>query len=633
MDYNRILGTFVSEPIQEWEVSGKPTSGRLIREHEFMRPRLGIPEGMIKWETNKADIEKILCLTRKHGSIRIPVDINQELRQHVQHFRNCLDAYDIIVRNKVFSIDEIFERCLSEGPAYTKFISKSRQQSLQAMIALDTITTKDCYVHEEYTGYDSIFHERYLIYWDDTEDVGDWVYSLFPHENEGEIEFRRIARRLVQKWRWSDMKGDTSVPMIADIAGKVTSKNTSDGKTTALKNSWFPCADGGRDWIASRRVVPASGRKTRDTGVPDVPTLCRLKMIHQAVRRISSNCNYSANCDGPTLTKRCERIKNKRRFLHLDFKKFGLTYLRCHPNSLLDLIGLSETKVDNFYLITDRGTVETDRGTVLGWLDPLVALVSIIILHDLKEKYKWEDMDFIVFNDDIEIGFSTTDESELQLRRGIIIDRFESFGFIMSHRKIFISKMFIFLENYEYPGDLDMSKKQLIVNQFANSLSTPYTWEAKSNFADGWRFCKDWRLKEICQGSIKNIFGQIEYDLPVELGGWTHFFSGSLNVGLLEATPNQLAFYFKMSKWKRPTITEKYEYVSYEMLEASKRKTIEDSIKGSVIDRGDLEFDEKNLLSADDKHRLNITREGTAVDPRYEPLLSEDSGTPKDPNG
>jgi hypothetical protein len=608
MDYSKYLGKFVEDPMTYWEDDIMPYHPNIrLRDYELRRPRLGVPEGMLPWESNKNDIDKVLFETFTRGHIYIPGNINSQLRQHLEHFRNCLDIYDIMVDKKVFSIDEIFHRSLSEGPAYTKFISKSRQQSLQAETAIDTVDTKDEYVHSEYSGYDSIIHERYLPYWDDSEDTVDWVYSLIPPE-EGminDIEFRTIANRLINKWNWDQCIGPLQISFLPDIAGKVTSVNSEDGKTTQLKNAWA-LHDGSGPWMATRRVVPANGNKTRDTGVPDVPTLCKLKMIHQVCRRIGKVNNYVANCDGRTLIKRVERIKNKRRFLHIDFKKFGLTYLREHPNTLLDLLGLGHLSIDEFYLITDRGTVRTERGTVLGWLDPLVALVTSIILHDIKEKMSWDDMDFIIFNDDIEIGFDEKDESVLQLRRHIIISRLEHFGFIMSHRKIYISEMFIFLENYEYPGKLNMNKTQLVVKQFANALSTPYTWEAKSNFADAWRFYKSYRIKEMIQNSINCVFGPDEYEKPVELGGWTHHMSGGLNVGLLEADPGEIAFYIKMSRWKRPLLPEKYVFFDMESIEKGKHALIGESLKGRNLERTGIEFDIPVVLSAEDIDRLNL---------------------------
>jgi hypothetical protein len=561
---------------------------------------------MIPWEANKQDIEKVLAKTIKLGHISIPKSINPKLRQHIEHFRNNLDIYDLIIKNKVFSKEELFERCLREGPAFTNFIRKSRQQSLQAMTAIETVTTKDEFVHESYSGYDSILHERYLIYWDDTEDISDWVYSLIDVDTSSDVIFRGICKRLVDKWGWKLYNKKPTIAILPDLAGKMTSMNTEDGKTTQLKNAWTQVNEPGA-WIATRKIVPASAHKTRDTGVPDVPTLCKLKMIHQVARTISMHCKYSANCTSSELTKRVERIKNKRRFLHIDFKKFGLTYLRSHPNFLLQYLGFSELEVKDFYLIIEgRGTIKTERGTVLGWLDPLVMLVLILILHDLKEKRGWEDMDFIIFNDDIEIGFDEKDPSELELRKNVICEVLESFGFLLSHRKIYISEMFIFLENYEYPGKLDMTKTQLVVNQFGNSLSSPYGWEVKSNFADGWRLYRSWKVKEVCQNSFRCQFGEIEYDKPVELGGWTHLKSGALNLALKDADPGEISFFVKMSRWKRPKLPEKYVYLSLEQINKRRHNLQLDSIKGNELDKAKIEYDDRIILKDDDIHRLEL---------------------------
>jgi len=632
MDYSKYLGDLVNEPKNIWDEAIEPVRPKnLVKEYEFIRPRLGLPEDMIPWEENSKDIALVLKKTFEHGHIVIPRSINSKLRMSLEHFRNNLDIYDLVVDKKVFSTLEIFERCLREGPSYTNYIKKCRAFSLQNATAIGGTNIKDEYIHDEYCGYDSILHERYLVYWDDREDVADWVYSLVdPPEDDRSSEFAAIAKRLSSRWKW-EVDKDLTVPMLPDIAGKASSLNSEKQETTLLKNTWAP-SDGEGAWFATRRVVPASGNQTRDTGVPDVDTLIKLKMIHQAVRKISNGCEYSANCDGQKLTRRVLRVQNCKRFTHIDFKKFGLTYLRSHLNNLLSILGLQKLRVEEFYLNTDRGLIQTERGTVLGWLDPLASLVVILILHDLKEKMAWEDMDFITFNDDIEVGWKVTDPAELIKRQMIIVSRLEYFGFIMSHRKIYTSELFVFLEQYEYPGYLDMTKKQLCVNHFAKSLSSPYTWEAKTNFAAGWKVYRNWRIKEICQNSIINVFGEIEYSLPVELGGWTHKMSGFLNVGLVEADPGEISFFIKMSKWKRPQMTEKYIYVSIEELYRRKTKMIAESIKASTIEKN-VEYDEPLNLSIEEIHRLEILSDSYTEITKKRVSLYDDSKMEGIPDG
>jgi len=164
MDYERILGEQINEPMN---IASPLTIDRRTADDlgsEYHRPRLGIPEGFVPWERNRTDIIKILERFNSKGyAAGVPKDINVELRRHVEFFRNILDIYDHIIEYKVFCKDEIYYRCLAEGSSFTKFIKKCRAYSLQDKIALDNNPLDKNFIIEEYDGYDSIIHERYLI--------------------------------------------------------------------------------------------------------------------------------------------------------------------------------------------------------------------------------------------------------------------------------------------------------------------------------------------------------------------------------------------------------------------------------------------------------------------------------------
>lgn len=606
MDYYSILGSYVDEPQESFMVSvtnRKPWE--TVNEPEYIRPRLGIPTGMISWEDNFDDIAKILHRFRKTGRRSVPGDINPELRKHAEHFRNILDVYDIIIDKKVFEADEIWYRCFAEGPDFTKFIKKSRAYSLQNKIDLYAKDLPEEYVHEEYTGYDSIILERYLIYW--SEEPVDWIYSLIEPGDAHEDEFARIAYKFLSR-NGLIKKYDQNIKVFEPVANRVSSLNTRDGKTTSLKNTWTPDVEPG-EWQAVRKVVPTRSHQTRDTGVPDVFSLCKLKLLHKVARQISEQIPYSANCSFERLNKRVERIRNKRTFIHLDFKKYGLTFHRGPLKKFLQILELEHLGIDDFYLLVDGENVRTLRGGVLGWFDPIIAIIVSIIIHHYKEKYGREDLDFIVFNDDVEIGLDTTDPNEIEVIRQDIVAILEYFGFIISHRKTYASKMFIFLEQYEYPGKLDMQKKQLMVNLFAKSLSTPYTWEAKINYADGEKYVKHWKIREICFNSIECTLGPEEYELPVELGGWIHKRSGRLNTALQDADYGQLSFFFKMGKFKRPVLTSKLVNIDLETLEKRKEKLILEARNGYPEELANVEYDDKFEFTADDREAVELTIE------------------------
>jgi len=571
MDYNRILGPKINEPMN---ISGPLVIDRRTARSlsaEIYRPRLGIPTGFISWEENKLDIDKILSRFRNKGyTAGIPKNIDEDLQRHVEYFRNCLDIYDHMFEDTVFCRDELYYRCLAEGPAFTTYVKKCRAFSLQDKIALDANKIPDEYVLERYSGYDSIFHERYLIYWDDSNDTVDWPYSLIDTKPINEEKFQEAVDELLQGIGCTDYCEPDYISLYEPIAKKVTSL-ANKGKTVLLKDAWKPMTSSlSQEWWATRRVVPTYPGSTRDTGVPDVETLCKVKLIHQHARFLSERCKHSANCSYPVMNTRINRMKKCNRFIHIDFKKFGLTANRQTANILLRRLGKSNLQINDFYLETEDEIYKTSRGSVLGWLDPLIALCIIAILLKLKKDNNWTDMDFIGFNDDFEIGFShTTNVEKLEDRKRIILDELEEFDYILSYRKIYISKESIFLEQYnKFENNklgLTMSKMQLTVGYFAKSLSTPYSWEAKLYHALGHRYVRSKWISSICKETIKQLFPD-EYDKPVELGGWEYSLENNISTCLEKAEHEDIVFFLKMLRYKEPHLMPKMVDVSIDAI-------------------------------------------------------------------
>lgn len=605
MEYNIYFGEGFGLPSEKDEERVILPRNKSVAEPEFYRPRLGIPEGFISWDDNKDDIMRIISLFISKGYWHTrPKDINPELRKHIEAFRNRLDCYEIIVQDKVFSREELYFRCLSEGPAFTSFIKKSREMSLQAKISISDVNLDWDYVHEEYTGYDSILNEAHLIYWDDSEEVVDWPYSLIEPKAIDEDKLEGMVRRLFRLAKIDNFEGHDIINIISQVANKKTSLNTEDGATALLKDAWTPTEGG--EWYATRKVVPTIPGKTRDTGVGDIETLCKVKLIHKHARAVSELVPYSANCPFQILNRRLNRIRGKSNFLHVDFRKFGLTFNRGVPNTVLKVLNKEHLQIKEFYLNADR-IIKTKRGGVLGWFDPLVALGVIAILLNTKCENGWKDMDFLVFNDDVEIGFDEHSEYEIERRRLIILRDLEQFDFIISYRKVFASRGSIFLE--EYCGDfngLNMNKTQALVKQYGKSLSTPYGWEAKMYYAEACRHVESSALRDICQGSIDPLFPE-EYDKPVELGGWTHFYKRGLNDALSEATHEDLKFFLKMTKYKEPHLMPKMKVVTLEGLWRRKQERIADACTMSITKYQDrIQLDVPPKFSEDRLEALRI---------------------------
>jgi len=625
MDYSRTFGTLVEEPNNKTMTIVIGRKKLLQRDYDMRRPRLGLPSGFCpRWQIMN-DIDRVIKAFNTSGYYGgYPTNINKIFRQHLEHFRNSLDVYYHIVKDYVFSRDEVYYRCLAEGSDFTTFITKSRAFSLQAKTALDETNLNDEYVHSAYTGYDSIIHERYLINWDDRDETIDWPYAMIEPEKIDHEKFEECLDELFLNTKIDKYEEDDFINLLEPVARKKTA--IGGGETTLLKDQWVPEYDPGY-WYATRRVVPTTSGHTRDTGVPDLTSLCMVKLMQKHARYIAERCKHSANCDHTLLGKRVRRVQKKKVFLHLDFKKFGLTFNRSLPNALLKRIGRGRIAIDDFTLETEDGIYATKRGGVLGWFDPIVSLCVIGILLRLRKELNLS-FDFIVFNDDVEIGMDITDPDLIQLLKERIIEELESFDFIISHRKTYVSKMFIFLEQYgkadigsffgtrDKVENLDMTKRQLIVNQYAKSLSSSFNWEAKYYYALAHKFLRSTYLRDICQQTMPTIFEE-EYDKPYELGGWTFHMRNNVNIALEDVSEDDLRQYYRLSRYKEPHLMPKMRLVNMKTV-TGKIRVARSKADSHLPDHlySNIKLDERVILTQE--HR-------DAIEQRTAGIIEEDS--------
>lgn len=574
---------------------------------EYRLIRMDEPKGFISHEKHYLSCRRLVLHAMKYGFWKeVPKDIDPELMQHVQHFRRCLQIYDMIVEKKVISIEEIYERCLLEGPKYAKFIKKSRAFSLQAKVAIETLPESE-YIHEEYSGYDSIFHERYLIYWDDSEETVDWPYSLLEVEKEVDIQsFKGYFKRLMNVY---DLKPDDDdlIPISDKIANKKSSLNVTKGKkTTLLKNTWGQDTKG--DWFATRAVVPTSMHSTRDTGVPDIETLVHLKKIHKHVRKVCEKLPFSANCSNSMLHKRMDRIREGYWFIHIDFKKFGLTARRDLANAVLECLGLEHLKIPDVYLFDGEDVYKTVRGGgSLGWLDPLFSLVVITILYKARLENKLRYMDFISFNDDIEVCIKKEDATpeEIILIKDMICTELDKYDFLLSYRKIYCSRMMVFLEEYDKAGeDLPMYKLQLCVGMYANSLTASTLWKAKMYYSEAHKYVQSVGLKELCMNSIRDYIPNSE-NVPIEIGGWTRLIDPftNLNYGLRDCSIEEMSYFLRVQRYKEPHLMPKWVIIGINDIERRKYEMTR-FVKTETRKPESLERDDPYIITEDDRHRL-----------------------------
>jgi len=587
MDYSTLLGHKVNAPIIEEPVI--ISQGSYDTHYESVRGKK--INKCLKREEHYKDTENAINTFLEKGYRAVPHCISHTFSCALASFRTHLDIYDEIIKHKVFSKDEIYFRSLREGPAFTKDIKKRRMVNLQAIIALDDVELDEDYIDEEYMGYDSIIHERYLFPWSEEDTTEDYQYSLLE-----EGEYRDSMEVLEDYLSDLDVQSiETHLSPFDQYKGSKSTDNENFKKKIYLRDAWTDEQAG--PYMAVRRVITTQPGTTRDTGVPDPYTLSKVRQINQIARWIHERKPHSANVPLYMMDKRIERIAKMDAYIHIDFKKFGLTFIRSHLNNLLRLCGREDLVMDTFVLNTDDGPIETKRGGVLGWFDPAISIVvSAIITNKLKQFRV--NATHISFNDDVEVGISGKRAADLAvLLKPVLVQELESFGFLMSHRKTFVSREMIFLEQYykfeDRDDDLDMRKLQLTVNSFARSLLDEIPWRAKIFYAEGAQYVKNKYVRDRCQDTIAPEFCNDEKNWDIRFGGWETLH----NEDALDRCPNiyaQYNWFLAQDRYKNPKLTDSSSSVDLEKVYLSKLRRFYDR-RSKEPDMDIITYDDKYI--------------------------------------
>jgi len=604
MNYENILGNLVRFPISKRTIPRK--RGTEIKNLIDKQPiREKCPSLTVKRDECSKDIASAISTYMEEGMDGIP-KVNQPLRYHLTKFRACLLVYDRIVDKKVFSIEELYLRCLTEGIDFTNFIKKSRQQSLQLKIAEGLIEVDDEYSHDEYSGYDSILNERYLIPWDDTDDIEDWIWSMEEAPKVPE-DAKDILLDMFNDLDLSSICINDTVDIHGSMKGSKSALLNGLDETTYLRN--IRTDEYAESYVATRRVVPVYPGGTRDTGVGDALTLHKVQRVNAIARSICDSLPYSANTSNEKINSRINRIRKGKAFLHLDFKKFGLTAPRESINNVLELVGKPELKVNEFILKVEDEQYYTNKGTVLGWFDSMIAVTICSIIHKIRKKDK--KLDFIIFNDDVEITYYGKNAIEKLLQyRSVIIHELEKYGFIISHRKTYVSKEMIFLEQYyKFKDDFDMNKTQLMIKPYVEALTTQHKWVAKLEHARANQYCPDDLLSDMIINSMKPEFNKEEVNWPVQIGGWKFHIEDGRDTGLELVTAQQLFFFDKLRNFKSPHLTKKMVEITTTRISLNRDKIIKEATKTDLSAMG-LKVERDTPISITEDEIDAIFREG-----------------------
>jgi len=562
MNYEAIVDHFPGDdqsPDNVWEKpkTAYPTRNDHTNAYEFVR--YGLPTGVVDFESVTDDRNTLINHYFSRGWTQIPKLKNAQFQKHVALFRCSLDLYEEFATDMVFSKDEIYIRCLREGPAFTEFIKKSRSVCLRAKTAETDVDIDEDYYFEEYTGYNSLISERYLIHWDDKSSVDDVKYAFIPTKDVDIDKFRSNVKEMFSDFKIPDLNWDLEFDMLDGL--KATQMyDPITKRSTLMREFWNQDISVDAPYFARRAVVPTTPGSTRDTGVGDPSTILKVKQINMLCRVISEAIPYSANCPGSVANQRYKRVLKRNGFLHLDFKKFGLTFPRALMNVFLEeveLVSGISTKhliIDDFTVEIDGKCYQTARGTMLGWLDAVNSLCVCAIIHSMINRGL--PIDFVTFNDDVEISCKCdpgTEGTELGLIRDLLILELDSFDIPISLSKTYGSKASVFLERYCYftrHYNLDMYKEQLTVAAYAKSLVTTFVWQAKLFHAAAEQWTKSTYATDRCIMTCPVEFRPEEAALSLWAGGWFIWKKDGMDQALETSDKLGLILGQELAKWK-----------------------------------------------------------------------------------
>jgi hypothetical protein len=532
--------------------------------HEYDTVRHGLPTGVVDF-TESTNQRKILIEHFLHqGYDSWPyARLSPKFRSHVAKFRACLDFWEQFSKDRIMDKTEVYFRCLTRGHEFTEWVKKTRSTCFRAFTSETDTDIEEEFYSPNYTGYNSLIHERYLIHWDDTKDVDDVKFSFIEAGTSRKKEFQKLTDKFWDDFRLDELEFSTEFDMIGSLKNTKMYDPTTK-KTSLMRDFWNSEIDVRTPYYAKRVVVPTTPGSTRDTGVGDPSTILKVKQLNALARVISDHIPYSANTDAKTANRRLKRVLKKNSFLHLDFKKFGLTFPRELMNVLIEKIGkssgidVSHLLIHDFFVEIDGETYSTHRGTMLGWLDSINSICIAIILHSLSKDLKF---DFITFNDDVEISkfAKSSPKQTLELLRANVLVAIDYFDIPISLNKTFGSHASVFLERYAYYDQygIDMYKEQLTVDSYAKSCVTTFPWQAKFFYSAANQWTKSKYATDRCINTSVVEFRKEEMTLPLWSGGWNIVRKKGIDMSLVESDNLGIRLGIELSRISLPRYSTK----------------------------------------------------------------------------
>lgn len=504
------------------------------------------PVSYLKFEEHKVEAARIYRFLSNHGIDATVKSSDKPLLEWVKYFQANLRYYaHIPIESRCLEQSDYLYGCLIGGPDFAEWLKKARHYTMQYSIALDSTAIPDEYIVPGYVGYDSFFPESALIHWEEVIDDFPWSLSDLQVKVDRTNE-KKYFKELLDKFGPSKLmlKGTKDALRFVK-ASKFYDPNS--GKSHLIRDLYPELPPVGPYWIGKRTPIQAFPGGGRDGTMATPNTLVKIKLSNEIFLQICQGMKNSAMCDYDTQHIRISRVRERCKvFLHWDFKKVGLMTNRTFFLGLADAvqelydIDMSWFDFEHLFVIDDEEVYQTKRGYALGWMNEAITIVIIRWIREFADHNGLTKlMDFVVFNDDVEMGFfDLLTIEEMELIKASLIEFFKSKDVPCSIRKIFFSYESIFLEDYFYPkSKFDFSKKTIATRLYAKaaSCSVPFLRKAYTNAA-----MANWYCSDIVEEIIKNTSSEFpidpddERDLPYESGGWISRIENGLNYSLVD---------------------------------------------------------------------------------------------------
>jgi hypothetical protein len=592
----------------------------------------------IDFRKNEVHSRRLWNLINRYGlSVKTPTDMPYEFRNWSDFLRTCLRYWEEIPIRKCLTSFDILEGCLTQGPLFAEWLKKCRIYTMISVIGLGDNTPPDEYILEDWEGYDSIFPETNLIHW--VEDIDDFPHCMMPIPRKIGHLVPVYIQMLKEKWA-PDELNLSGVNQKFRFVKNSKVYSPSDNKSFYIKEAIDMVKEIRPGWYGKRSLVQALPGGGRDATVADPYTLVKIKMSNEIFTSIVTHHPNSAMTNYINLQTRMSRLWNCKTFLHLDFKKIGLTFPRNYfvqfGKAVEQVYGISMDwfDFDDLYIQDGDTTYRTKRGYALGWMNEVVTLVIIAFIKNFRHMCEIP-FDFLVFNDDVEIGFNHSDIEMINVFKMSIIRYFESKEVFISIKKTFISNVSIFLENYYQSEEIyNFNKYSIACRLYAKARLTSYPGYGKQLLHDAIGM---WENEDIIREVVfhtKNEYKKVsDLDVPFALGGyhvpWKHTLDDSLN-----ETPSFVFFLKHLYLQKNISLTLAMR-VMKEARESRDKKMSEayERMEEGVPDPKELLHEESDdlfisrLAPLIDKYGVSFVNFNTPVDPNTWVQPVEDPGT------